>query len=889
MKIKFYLIIALSLITAYHNTSAQVVDWMSPYAFGAYGISVDEFNNSYTTGQYVNTIDVDGIQYTSEGLQDEIIVKYDPTGNVLWATSIGGTQSDWAGSIVYDGVGNVWVTGQFSGTLNAGSLSITSNGGQDAYLIKIDAASGIPLFASNGGGSSNDDGNDIASDGVGTIYLFGDAGSANFTWGGLSMIASGSQDAFVIKFDNSGTPQWISKCSGTSADFTYAGAVDLAGNSYLSGATLSSTLNVNSNPISVGNNDHFITKFDVNGNEVWTNLFDGGGNIYGITADNLGNVYFTMGAGPGTYGPYVVTSTNGGGDAFLGKLNNTGAWSWIETFGGTGQDEGLGVDCDVDGNVYWTGTFEGNMNLGGVALSSNSLKKSFYAKVDSLGTVQWALNSKGSTGSHFTYAVCATTGDDVWFSGFGSGHIVIANDSIGLPYGYTAKINNNANLIEGIVFSDGSNNGLLDVGESGIPNVMVQLDANNFVVSSNFAGEFNLFTLSGTHDVSIPYPPLYHLPTTPAIQSANFIGLGNCDSLNHFGFHPLPNMNDLRITISPITAPKAGYVLGYILTYKNVGTTSLNAVVEMNADANLNYLMASPPPSSINGQLSSWNLGVINPGTVGNIFIYFDIPSTMQIGDPLLSSSSITPTVGDQTPVDNFSSSTSLVVGPYDPNYKWVSNDTLLNITGPSWLEYEVHFQNLGNAPAFDVLIIDTLPSQFLEMASMEIITSSHFPVNLSISDGKVAKFFFPGIMLPDSLSNPLGSMGMVKFRIKQNGSLPIGQSINNFADIYFDYNPAIRTDTATTLHTSFSEITEGSDFQMKIYPNPSKSIMNIELLTEGTVFVAQLSDMFGRVVLTQMLNAKSGTIYLENLSSGIYLLQVQTSIGYKKMLIEKF
>jgi hypothetical protein len=159
----------------------------------------------------------------------------------------------------------------------------------------------------------------------------------------------------------------------------------------------------------------------------------------------------------------------------------------------------------------------------------------------------------------------------------------------------------------------------------------------------------------------------------------------------------------------------------------------------------------------------------------------------------------------------------------------------------------------------------------------------------LSISDGKVAKFFFPGIMLPDSLSNPLGSMGMVKFRIKQNGSLPIGQSINNFADIYFDYNPAIRTDTATTLHTSFSEITEGSDFQMKVYPNPSKSIMNIELLTEGTVSVAQLSDMFGRVVLTQMLNAKSGTIYLENLSSGIYLLQVQTSIGYKKMLIEKF
>jgi hypothetical protein len=280
---------------------------------------------------------------------------------------------------------------------------------------------------------------------------------------------------------------------------------------------------------------------------------------------------------------------------------------------------------------------------------------------------------------------------------------------------------------------------------------------------------------------------------------------------------------------------------------------------------------------------------VINPGTVGNIFIYFNIPSNMQIGDPLVSSASIAPTVGDQTPGDNLSSSTSLVVGPYDPNYKWVSNDTLLNITGPSWLEYEIHFQNLGNAPAYDVLITDTLPSQFLEMASMEIITSSHSPMNLSISDGKVAKFFFPGIMLPDSLSDPLGSMGMVKFRIKQNGTLPIGQSINNFADIYFDFNPAIRTDTATTLHTTFSGIAEASDVQMKVYPNPTKSLINIELISEGTTSVAQITDMSGRVALTQMLNSKTGAINLENLSSGMYLLQVHTSIGHKKMLIEKF
>ncbi len=887
MKLNLLLSFSMLLCCIVDEAYSQVVDWMSPDSYSSYGVTSDEFDNVYTVGQYGGTITINGNNYTSAGNQDEIIVKFDPNGNVLWATSIGGADSDWAGEIVYDGIGNVWVTGQFSGTFNAGTHSITTNGSEDAYLVKIDAATGTPLFASNGGGgSANDDGNSIASDGAGNVYVFGDAASSNFDWGGLTMTTSGSSDVFVIKFDNSGTPLWLSTCAGASGEITYAGAADTQGNAYVCGHMGSTTLNINGVPYLTGTNDHFVTKFDSNGNEVWTTMFDGGGNCYDMTVDDWGNSYFTLSGGTGTYGPFVVSSTNGGGDALLGKINPNGTWSWIQMFGGSGLDEGLGVDCDSQGNVFWTGTFEGNMTMGSYNLSSNSQKKTFISKIDSSGSVLWALNSSGSLGSHYTYGVHATSSNGVCFSGFGSDPIVLANESLVSGNGYVGKMTDGANVIKGIVFTDDSNDGILDNGETGIPNVMVQLDATNYVASTNSNGAYNLYTLNGSFDVSVPYPPIYYTLTTSSSQNASFIGMGECDSLNHFGFSPTPNMNDLRIDISPTSNPKAGHVLGYILTYKNVGTTAQTATVSLDADPNLSYLMASPNPTNQNGQSSSWDLGLLNPGDVGNIFIHYNIPITMQIDDPLTSTCNIDPSTGDQTPNDNIKSTTSLVVGPYDPNYKWVSEDTLFDISGESHLEYEIHFQNLGNAPAQDVIIIDTLPGSYLEMASMEIITSSHSPMNLTISDGNVVKFVFPGIMLPDSTSNPIGSMGMVKFRINQNGTLNLGQTIDNFADIYFDYNPAIRTNTATTIHLSTSDVFEISKTRYSIYPNPFNSDFTIS--GDNVIKSFELLDMTGRIVNEGQINSNTATISSSKLKSGCYLLRINTDTRIETLKLRK-
>jgi uncharacterized repeat protein (TIGR01451 family) len=389
-----------------------------------------------------------------------------------------------------------------------------------------------------------------------------------------------------------------------------------------------------------------------------------------------------------------------------------------------------------------------------------------------------------------------------------------------------------------------------------------------------------MFTASGSQSVSIPNVPLYHTLSTPAVQNFNFVGMGNIDTFNLFGLTPIPNMNDLKIDITPISAPKAGYVLTYVITYTNQGTTSQNATVSLQADALLAYLGTTPVATNVSGQSITWDLGVLAPQENGTLFAQFNIPSNLLIGNLLQSTVSISPTLNDQTPSNNTQLSSAAVTGPYDPNYKEVNIDTLYDVVNSDYLEYIIHFQNIGNDTAYNVIILDTL-SSYLDLTSMEIISKSHPMLNFNITNGNVAEFRFNNIMLPDSLTDPIGSNGFVKFRVKYISSVPLFTSIDNFADIYFDYNEAIRTDTASTYFTTVTaEVSENVEIKnLKVYPNPTNNELNfIFNKVESLDASVRVYSLAGNV-LTQQIFDNSATeikssVQLGNYASGIYFVE---------------
>ncbi|MEM7369941.1 MAG: T9SS type A sorting domain-containing protein [Bacteroidota bacterium] len=173
-----------------------------------------------------------------------------------------------------------------------------------------------------------------------------------------------------------------------------------------------------------------------------------------------------------------------------------------------------------------------------------------------------------------------------------------------------------------------------------------------------------------------------------------------------------------------------------------------------------------------------------------------------------------------------------IITGSYDPNDKLATpiGRTLLHIVPTHTpIHYRIRFQNTGNDTAFKVVLVDSL-SPFLDPASLVFGASSH-PVQYSVSGqgSAVLTFTFDNILLPDSTTDPLGSQGFVSFTVSPFSSNPEPTIVYNSADIYFDFNPPIHTNTVfhTFWDTTFSQI---DPTQVEFCTgNPSQAIAGVD------------------------------------------------------------
>ncbi len=169
------------------------------------------------------------------------------------------------------------------------------------------------------------------------------------------------------------------------------------------------------------------------------------------------------------------------------------------------------------------------------------------------------------------------------------------------------------------------------------------------------------------------------------------------------------------------------------------------------------------------------------------------------------------------------------IVGAYDPNDKLVSPQGFTDqhfVDPGTRMEYTIRFQNTGTFQAFNVRVEDTLSSSW-DMTSFEMQSASH-DYNLEFrpdgSGNTIAIWSFPDINLPDSTSNEPESHGYIKFKISPLADLPIGTPVENFADIFFDFNDPIRTNTTLTT------------FEEYVFPSPLVPLDPCTLVSEAEV-----------------------------------------------------
>jgi uncharacterized repeat protein (TIGR01451 family) len=286
---------------------------------------------------------------------------------------------------------------------------------------------------------------------------------------------------------------------------------------------------------------------------------------------------------------------------------------------------------------------------------------------------------------------------------------------------------------------------------------------------------------------------------------------------------------------------------------------------------------------------NSFTYNISDFGTINNLQdfgLIMKTDTTATAGDSICVSVNITPISGDINTNNNSYHLCYGVVNSYDPNMKEVYP---INVESDydDWFTYTIHFQNTGNAPAFNIRLVDTLDAN-LNLETFQVINYSHN--NTWVINNKVAFFNFQNIQLPDSTSNPEGSKGYIQYKIKPKSNLGAGTKIKNTAYIYFDFNNPIITNTTINEYlqvVSVKEIKE--ELLSNIYPNPNNGTFTIELNSKEKQSL-QLFDITGNIILTQIIENGKGTINASNLAAGVYNICIKgtTSVINKKVVIVK-
>jgi hypothetical protein len=294
----------------------------------------------------------------------------DPT--LLFSTYVGGTSTDAANAVTFDGPGNTYITGTTNSTdfpATAGVLQPALRGPGDAFVTKINPAGTGLVYSTYLGGSGTDIGNGIAVDTQGNAYIAGSTDSTDFpTVAALQGTNAGATDAFVTKLNSNGT------------GFTYS--------TYLGGTGADAA-----NAIALNNGIVFVT---------------------GTSASSG----FPVSAGS------VQPALAGATDAFVTSLNQAGGGPVYSTFlGGSGNDQGRGIDVNAEGDAFVTGTTDSTnfpVTVSAFQPTLEGISNGFVTRLNNLATMRQYSTYLGGSGTDVLTGIAVDAGDNAFITGYTS-------------------------------------------------------------------------------------------------------------------------------------------------------------------------------------------------------------------------------------------------------------------------------------------------------------------------------------------------------------------------------------------------------------------------------------------------------------------------------------
>ncbi len=481
-------------------------------------------------------------------------------------------------------------------------------------------------------------------------------------------------------------------------------------------------------------------------------------------------------------------------------------------------------------------------------------------------------------------------------NGLGAGiYVLYVYDSSGCSSADTVVLSyGGANIysISGKAYYDIDNDSLFGINDIPLAQQQIEKQPSGQVFYTDQNGDFILgdtanatFTLThlSTNGFSVSDGVASH---TVVVGTANLSG---------FNFNLAPDSMFHSISASSFSAfPRCNSSVAFQTSITNQGTYIDSGSVTFNFDPQMTYTNSNPL-GVVSGNSITFTYSNLYPMETRTFSSVFLLPGA---GITLYSSTHATTFDGAGSILSTDTSLNAFVIRcSFDPNDKEVTPagaGANHQVYMDEELRYLIRFQNTGTDTAFNIIVTDTI-SPGLNINSLFVISTSHLCWIEKIG-GELMRFHFDNILLPDSNVNEPASHGYIYFRIKGLQTNPDPTVVTNSANIYFDFNPPIITNTTLT---TFSNSTvgiapiggaEAGTIRLSPHPMQESTLLLFDGIKDHT-HQLELMDISGRTVIPNI--SFKGTSYLlqrESLSSGTYFIKItdvqSKALYYTKMVV---
>ena len=541
----------------------------------------------------------------------------------------------------------------------------------------------------------------------------------------------------------------------------------------------------------------------------------------------------------------------------VGKSNvwsySNGAWTDISISWGLSCIKVNSV-IEHEGILYLSGTFQNNSGIKSHLISWN-------------GNIWQSLikNSDVSPKNQSNYFI-ALRDKDLLFGGkintlFGE----VVNNIVELYPGKT--------IVSGKLFIDRNGDCMYNLGDESIKDAIVSIDNGKYYTSTDIYGNYSAAVSAGVkHNVKVFAND--EIQPSCGKASIDFFGaLKDSSIILDFPFEdkPLPPLNEIKLSCETGFVVKHGYVARYQISF-NSPEPKFPIRLVLKYNPGLSNFYSETAAVSIKNDEIEW---LIDDNQKIEFSFRID-PVHFQMNDLL------------NFKLNAFNGTTSLaetelnqrVVSAYDPNDKQCDK-TEITTTEQS-LNYRIRFQNLGNAEATDVFVVDTisedLPMQFIKMTDYS--HKGSYSIGFKVRDHAIIWSFKDINLGPKSMVGDALSSGYLEFHSGLQSGLKIGDSISNKAEIYFDFQAAVVTNTALTQVTSRGTPINQNGISLELFPNPNNGTFEIRLFP-SIIEKIEVYDVCGRLVHSMNGNGGSeNSIEMSGLSAGIYTIKVRHALG---------